>query len=147
MDVYTPAGKEPPFWIVVFSRKTSVWWTRWLACGEYQHVKACAPAPELGIWIFFDPTLTKTRISVATVDSAQHLWADFTADADLIRIKRDPRGARFARLGFWCVPAIKHLRGRRSGALRPDTLFRHCVAHGGEVIRGQFVAKQSDSAA
>ncbi|MEL7111324.1 MAG: hypothetical protein AAGK93_00100 [Pseudomonadota bacterium] len=38
-----------------------------------------------------------------------------------------------ARVGLWCVTAIKHLTGIRSGAFTPKALFRDLLANGGKV--------------
>jgi len=61
-----------------------------------------------------------------------------------IRAKRDhavtvaftPRADRrfWLRLGFWCVPAMAHLVGCRTQALRPDGLYRAMLRQGGAVV-------------
>lgn len=71
---------------------------------------------------------------------------NWSASADVIRVKGHLRTfadiwrhlATFGDIwrhwplfGF-CVPVIKRLVGLRSGALRPDSLWRHCLEHGGE---------------
>jgi hypothetical protein len=48
--------------------------------------------------------------------------------------------------GFWCTLAMKHLVGISTGALRPDRLWRDCIAAGGKPNvsansrRGAFIA-------
>jgi len=129
---------EPKFWVLAFARHSPIRWVGWLAMGRHKHVRACAPLPMLGAWVFYDVHLTGTTIRVAaTGGEAERLWSIFTTDADLV-VMPVRRGVMpwWSRWGFFCVPAIKHLIGLRSGALRPSRFFRDCLAAGGQLQHG-----------
>lgn len=128
---------EPQSWVVVFNRTPRSWLLSLLAFGTYKHVSAYAYLPDLRMWLFYDIHLHRTEIVIARDgEKALMLIAQRTADADLIRIPAQHDGRTRFRLGFWCVPGIKHLLGLRSGALRPDRLWRDCIAAGGVPAEG-----------
>lgn len=132
---------EPRFWILAFGRDAAEWWIDWLVPGRFKHVKAAAPLPGLDAWIFYDVHLGGTSIVVVpSGPEAQIMWANFRAGSELVRfhVKRGSKTnpwfsilSRFG-FGFFCAPAIKHLIGLRSGALRPSALYRDCLAAGAE---------------
>lgn len=127
-----PLIVQPEIWTLVFDRKASTWWASWLAFGRYKHVRAYAYVPFLHVWVFFDPHLSGTEIIIAADGApAQALMQTWIVSADLIRVRRAACRRRPAMLGF-CVPAIKRLLGLNCRALRPDSLWRHCLANGGE---------------
>lgn len=125
---------EPRRWILAFARNSDTWWVRLLAFGRYKHVCAFGYVGEADTWVFYDVRLFKTHVIVARGAAAKRAMAVFAEDADLIGVEaRAARGVRLP-LGFWCVPAIKHLIGLRSGALRPDRLYADCLRIGAEII-------------
>lgn len=129
------AAIEPERWVLVFQRESKVWWVRLLACGKYKHVAAYAYLPGFKAWLIYDVNMIRTSIVVVPDgDEALGYLYDLTRDADLMAVKRGSGVHRFARLGMWCVPAIAHLIGLRSGALRPDRLFADCLRAGGEPL-------------
>ncbi|MCC7047195.1 MAG: hypothetical protein IT562_10820 [Alphaproteobacteria bacterium] len=125
---------EPQYWTLVFNRTTTHRWARMLACGRYKHVSAYAFLPAFRQWLFFDVHPHRTQIIVASDGrAALALIAERSQDADLMRIRvQNGRSVLGGRVGFYCVPAVKHLIGLRSGALRPDALWRDCLKAGGE---------------
>jgi hypothetical protein len=126
---------EPERWVLVFQRESKVWWVRWLARGRYRHVAAYAYLPGFKAWLIYDVNMIRTSIAVVPDGDEALGWLyELTKDADLMAFRRQPGAARTAPLLGWCVPAIKHLIGLRSGALRPDTLFRDCLAAGGQPL-------------
>lgn len=128
---------EPPVWTLAFQRQTNVAWIRWIARGPYKHVAACCYLPGLDAWLFYDVRLGYTSLSVLAGEAAKLRWCEFARDADLMTIAAAPdrRDRRpLARLGFWCVPAIKHLIGLRSSALLPTAFYRDCLAAGGQKL-------------
>lgn len=127
----------PPVWIVVFCRSIDNRWVRWLACGQYKHVRAYAYLPALKVWLFYDVTLSGTLIHVAPdTPQTEAYIGEFTRDSALVAVKPGPRhGVPLA--PFCCTSAVRHLIGLKSGALRPDRLFRDCLAAGGTLL-GQF---------
>lgn len=127
---------EPTRWILVFNRTTTNPVVRWLAPGRYKHVSAYAWLPGLRAWLFYDVHFTGTSIAVMPDGTDALAWLyDMTKDADLLEMTCLPGPQRGRvplthRIGFWCVPAIRHLVGVRSGALSPSAFYRHCVAAG-----------------
>lgn len=134
MTPLTITAIEPERWVLVFQRTSKVWWVRWLACGRYKHVAAYAYLPGFKAWLIYDVSLVRTSIVVVPDgdEALGYLYA-LTRDADLMAFKRGD-----GRLGppifGWCVPSIKRLIGLPSGALRANTLWRHCLAAGGQPL-------------
>jgi len=138
-------AREPAAWVLVFSRTSKTWWVRWLAWGRYQHVKAFAFVPAVNVYVFYDWALDRQGIVVApnNDETVKGYLAEFIDGCDLIsaplRVAARPR----VQFGFlYCVPAIKHLIGLRSRALRPDRLWRDCLAAGGTTI-GRSIWQQT----
>ena len=134
MMVFDPGADEPLTWHVCFSRRAATPWLAWLPIGEYKHVRAFGCVASINTWVFFDPALDRTAIRLARGDAVRALMLEWLTDADVVIMPTSARTALTPRLTGWCVPQIKHLLGLRSGALRPDALFRDCLAHGGEIL-------------
>lgn len=136
---------EPQFWVLVFSRVAHQPWQRYCVPGRYKHVRAYAYLPATQTWLFYDVHLHRTQILVVPdCDAALGILALWQRDADLLRMRRRDDARIFFRIGFWCVPAMKHLIGLRSGALRPDALWRDCVRAGAERIGSAALRPASD---
>ena len=123
-----------PNWILLFCKKRGRWWVRLLACGRYHHVKAIAYLPALRAWLFYDVKFNGTRLMLAPEDDpgTRMFLHDYLDSCDLVAMPRLPIPKRVApHAGFWCTLAMKHLVGIRTGALRPDRLWRDSVAAGG----------------
>lgn len=125
---------EPRQWTVVFDRRAATWWMNKAPIGKYKHVRAFGYVPEAKAWIFYDVSLDRTTIRMACDQDAMTLMGEWLAKADAILMPVVDRGFPPPRLGFWCVPAIKHLIGLRSGALRPQRLWDDCLRAGGEIV-------------
>ena len=144
MDLHALGAIEPPRWILVFSRKSKVWWVRLLVRGKYKHVTAFAYVPGLDIYLFYDVACDRTGIVVApnNQETIRGYLAQFTADADLMAapvMKATPR-PKLRLFGFWCAMSIKHLIGLRSSALLPTALWRDCLRAGGEPLGQSFLS-------
>lgn len=126
---------EPDRWTVVFHVKRASWWVELLAFGRFKHVSAFAYVPLMRAWLVYDVQQAGTSLTVIPdCDSAITLLDKLYGDCVMLSVRRqEPCGNAF-RLGFWCVPAIKHLLGVRCGALRPDALYRHLRRNGAELI-------------
>jgi hypothetical protein len=123
-----------PNWILLFCKKRGRWWVRLLACGRYHHVKAIAYLPAIRAWLFYDVKFNGTRLMLAPEgDPGTRVFLhDYLDSCDLVAMPRLPIPKRVApHAGFWCTLAMKHLVGIRTGALRPDRLWRDSVAAGG----------------
>lgn len=133
MDVL--AAVIQPQWTLVFCKNRGPWWVRLLACGRYHHVKAIAYLPTMRAWLFYDVKFNLTRLMLAREDDpeVEAFLLDYLHNSDTIAMPRLPTPKRAApQVGFWCTLAMKHLVGIHSGALRPDRLWRDCIAAGGK---------------
>lgn len=133
----TPSAFEPEVWMLVFARTSPSWLVRAMAHGRYQHVKAFAYVPPMDAFVFYDMAFNGMGIVLVPNRPAAlaSYMGPFVRDADLMSFRaiRHPAGRFVPRL-MYCVPAIKHLIGLRSGALLPDRLWRDCLAAGGEPL-------------
>jgi len=124
-----------PHWILLFSKKRGRWWVRLLAWGRYHHVKAIAYLPAMRAWLFYDVKFNGTRLMLAREDDpgTPAFLHDYLDSCDPVAMPRLPVPKRIApHAGFWCTLAMKHLVGIRTGALRPDRLWRDSVTAGGK---------------
>jgi hypothetical protein len=123
----------PTRWLIAFDRVAASWWSNLIACGHYKHVRALGYIYDLDAFVFYDVQLRGTSIQVARGKGAQVLMAEWAADADVLAI--DAGCAFGQKFGFGCfrplicTTAVAHLLGL-PGALRPDALYRQCLAHG-----------------
>jgi hypothetical protein len=127
---------EPKEWFIVFHEETDKWWINALACGRFKHVSVFGKVERSGSWVFYDFHADQAHIMVVGDWEADIAIAYYTQCGPIIRFPRlladAPR--TMLRPGLWCVPAIAHLIGLRTCALRPDTLYRHCLAKGGTLV-------------
>ena len=148
-EIHLTDADEPTEWFVIFHRKVAVPWLAWLALGEFKHVSAMAYCAAFKAWLVYDTQLSGTRIFLiphgykgATV---KPFFIERTRDCAVVKIARGsvPMGLS-SRLGFYCVPAIKHLVGVRCAAVRPDALYRHLIHNGGTLLDERRHADTSD---
>jgi hypothetical protein len=127
-------GIEARRWSVVFHRQSKHLFFRLIAMGEFKHVSALAWIPELGQWWIYDVGFRRTSLK-ALVDgpAAQSIIAAIVKGNAVVTIDVREDDLPWMRLGMFCTTAVAHLIGLRSGALRPDALYRHLVAQGGIV--------------
>jgi hypothetical protein len=130
------ADCEPTDWFVAFHPDSPTWWVRWLACGRFKHVSVMGFVPRAQTWAFFDFQMDRSRIYLIGNHEADAALGHFAAGNTIVRMAR-PIGQELnlnMSVGLWCVPAAAHILGLKSCALRPDALFRQCLANGGEII-------------
>ena len=142
-----PPAIEPDYWNLVFHPSESI--LPRLTFGRFQHVSAFTYIPGVAAWIMIDCQWGGVRI--AAIPRINMLVA-YTRGCAVIKFdRRYQRFALSSRLGFYCVPAIKHLIGLSCVAVSPDGLYRAVIANGGEVIsepeRPTAAAAGSDVAA
>jgi hypothetical protein len=102
--------------------------------GRFKHVRAFGFVPVQDVWIFYDVTMAGTVLRAARNNSAaadRLLWS-WTRGCEVLGIA--PQGISRLPKGFWCVTAMKHLIGLNTGALRPDALYRDCLAKGAQTL-------------
>jgi hypothetical protein len=131
--VFDPGAGEPQKWILCFCRKSARRWLDRMPIGEFKHVRAFGSIPEIQTWVFFDPAWDKTVIKVARGHAAEALVREYLHESAAL-IMPIATGPMRPHVGGWCVPAVKQLLGLRSGALRPISLYRECLANGGEAF-------------
>lgn len=130
-----PLG-EVSTWFLCFDRRSTTWWVR-LIPGRYKHVRAFGFVPLMDLWLFFDVTLAGQWLIVARDGSpeCEAMIERWWQGCDVLKVKRGRGAVGASRLGLWCVPAVAGLVGVRSGALRPDGLWRECIGQGAENLR------------
>ena len=92
-------------------------------------------------WILYDVTTRRTLIRVMT-PSQMDAWVEALPDNRRIvefEPVEEPAEPTF-RVGFWCTPAVAHLVGARSRALRPEAFYRDLLAQG---ARPAFESRQA----
>ena len=121
----------PPEWYVAFwDGERPHWW--WPICKPgFRHVAAFAYYPDAALWLVYDVTLRRTLIH-ALAPSQLSAWVAGLPDHRTIVAYEPPAEPRAPdlRLGFWCTPAVAHLVGVASRALRPHALYRDLVLQG-----------------
>ena len=142
-----PPVIEPDYWNVVFHPSEAI--LPRLVLGRFQHVSAFTYIPGFSGWILYDVQWGGVRI--AMFSKVAHLVA-YTRGCTVVKFaRRYDHMPLYTRLGFYCVPAIKHLIGLSCVAVSPDGLYRAVIANGGEVIsepeRPAAAAAGSDVAA
>lgn len=127
---------RPLEWHVVFHRDSSRWWVKWLSWGRYQHVSAFGQVKKTGVWLFYEVMTGRTEVMAVPDDKADPLLGLYASKGCIVRMMAPiPADDRLKlKPGFWCVPAIAHLLGLKTCALRPDALLRHCLANGGTIV-------------
>jgi len=130
------ADCEPQEWFVVFHRKSTRRWVKWLTWGGYEHVSAFAQVKPAAVWLFFDVMVGRIRLLTVNDSQADAMIGHYSRQGLIVRMMAPiPADDGFKpRPGFWCVPAIAHLLGLRTCALRPNALLRQCLANGGTIV-------------
>lgn len=127
-----PGPREPARWTIVFHRKAANRFFSIIAFGEFKHVSAFAWIPDLRIWLTFDAGFRRTKIvALPDTDESKALICGLIAGNAIVTMPVRDDALPLMRLGLFCTTAVKHLIGLNSSALRPDALFRHCIAQGG----------------
>jgi len=117
-------------WFLIFQERCRSRWVRLLAFGRFKHVLAVRDIGDR--WLVYDVSLRQTSVAVLPHGSA--VLESILDGSVAVRMPLYEGRARVLRWGFWCVPAMAHLVGINSCAVRPDVFFRHCLQNGGEMI-------------
>lgn len=130
-----PDAIEPTEWFVVFHPKSSNRILSWLAAGRFKHVSAVGYLPGFRAWLVCEAAWGGLHVRLYGHDAMCRMFAEYSRDCAVVKIARKTMAMRLSsRIGFYCVPAVKHLIGLRCGALRPDALLRCCLRNGGTLI-------------
>jgi hypothetical protein len=136
MNELSDTDFEPMSWLLIFHVSTHKPWLDRLLPGRFKHVSALGYVEAAKCWLVVDVALSRMAVKVAAHRAGDTLAARIMAGNGVLRVKVRHETSRLVggRFGFWCVPAMKHLVGADTGALRPDTLWRDLVASGAEIV-------------
>jgi hypothetical protein len=124
----------PQRWLLVFETKCDWRWRR-LIPGKFKHVFAVGYVAAIETWIVYSVERDGTKVGAFRPGADFNSWlGSVIPHAGVLRIKTQHAARRMPWFSFWCVPAVKHLLGLRSGALWPDQLWRYCLANGAEIV-------------
>ncbi len=139
MEPIEPLGAaEAAEWFVVFHPDASSRWLSALAMGHFKHVSAFTYVPVGDCWLFLDAEWTGLRIVHASHGVARRQIARYAAHCSIVKCRRADAPMRlWGRAGFTCVSAVKQLLRVKTWSLRPDALYRHLLANGGELFDGR----------
>ena len=130
----------PDKWFVVFHKRATRRWINWLAMGRYKHVSAFGFCEVASAWVLIDATLRRTELVVVPDRLMTATMAKLIGDADVVEIEPQDRG--WPLIGLFCVSTIRHVLGLPGCALRPDALYRQCLANGGRILSGEHHGSQ-----
>ncbi len=125
-----PSGFPSSWYVAFFGSERRHWWD-YLSPGGFYHVLAFAYAASAERWLIYDVTEHRTIIRAYTTDDFSKWIAGLPNGRTILRFDGGDRpAAPHVRWGFWCAPAVAHLVGVRSRALRPVALWRDLLAQG-----------------
>lgn len=136
MNPHNDTAYEPAAWLILFGATTGKPWLDRIIPGRFKHVSAAGWVAGAKTWVFYDAAWRRTSLKLLPDKEGDRYYAVKQRGHGVLKVEADPdvRGRALFRAGFWCVPAVKHLLGSRSGALRPDRLWHDLVAAGAEII-------------
>ncbi|MFC5373977.1 hypothetical protein ACFPIF_15545 [Brevundimonas faecalis] len=121
-------GCPSAWYVAFFDGERPHWWWRLCKPG-FRHVAAFGYCAEQAVWLLYDVTLKRTFIHVLTSEQMDQWVAELPGNRTIVHMPaRDTPPVR--RVGFWCTPAVAHLLGAPSRALRPEGLYRDLMALG-----------------
>lgn len=128
---------RPVTWLLVFSRHMQFWHNR-IVPGYHKHVSAIGWLPRVQSWVFYNVGAYESTIFVVPDgEQAKAIIAKWCEGCTVVQVPQGSKSLPLWRrgLGLWCVPAVAHMVGSRSGAVLPDTFLRHCLRDGGEKVQ------------
>ena len=136
--IHVLEAQEITEWFLAFYPTCrSRFWER-VTPGRFKHVRAFAWSEGVRVWVFYDVWLFGgTRITLAPAGPiGDEAVGKYVSGAHVLKLTKFPdrKPGLSARLGFWCVTAMRHLVNLPGGALLPDTLWRDCLRNGAQVI-------------
>lgn len=121
-------GCPGAWYVAFFDGERPHWWWRLCRPG-FRHVAAFGYCAEQEVWLLYDVTLNRTMIHALTSAQMDAWAADLPDHRTIVHMEAGEDGPT-TRIGFWCTPAVAHLLGVRSRALRPEALYRDLLALG-----------------
>lgn len=135
-----PLAGMPPNWFVAFYNDDQRYWWSGLCRDGFRHVAAFGYCADQAVWLLYDVAMTRTLIRALTPGQMDAWVERLPANRRILAYQPqvEPR-APGLRVGFWCTPAVIHLVGARSRALRPEAFYRDLLAQG---ARPAFESRQ-----
>ena len=123
-------------WLIAFYPHAENKWVRRLVPGKFKHVAAFAYAADCRTWVWLEWGMNMAKLRLLPDDQpSRDLISAWTDRSTVIQMEVAGVSRPVGRFGFWCVPAVKHLVGLRSGALLPDALLRDCMKAGANLLK------------
>lgn len=130
------AAAEPSAWFLAFYRESSAPWLNHLPV-RFRHVSAFGYMPGFHAWALYDVNLGGTTLRLVSHETAKAWIGKLIEGAVVVRIEPPRRDMPlWSRLGFYCVPAMKHLIGLPCVSLTPGQFYRAVIRNGGTVVSG-----------
>ncbi|MBK8009592.1 MAG: hypothetical protein IPK23_15075 [Rhizobiales bacterium] len=124
----------PERWLLIFETKCH-WRFGWLIPGRFKHVFAVGYVVAIDTWMVYSVERDNTKIGAWRPGPDFERWlSGVIPRAGVLKIAACRAPMPMPWFSFWCVPAVRHLLGLRSGALWPDQLWRYCLANGAEIV-------------
>lgn len=125
-------------WFVIFHPAQGEWWTR-----KFRHVSLAGYANET--WLHID--VQRKGVGVAAIyshDEVTDFLSFLLAHYTVVKFGPALGNSRHFLQPMSCVSFVKHTLGVRSGALRPDGLFRTLVQNYGSEVQGETQRSNRD---
>lgn len=126
-------GAVPSVWYAAFHGDENNWWWDRICTPGFRHVSAFTYYPGPGVWVVYDVTFNRTNIRVISRTEWIAWLQSLPRHRTILRaeVPEEPHSRPWwLKLTFWCAPAVAHLMGIRSRALRPQALYRDLLHHG-----------------
>lgn len=116
------------WYVAFFDGPKRHWW--WPLCRPgFRHCLAFAYDARLAVWLVYEVTERRTWLQAMTSAEMDGWIAGLPPRHTILHLEGG-EDVSVPRLGFWCTPAVAHLVGARSRALRPQALYRDLVLQG-----------------
>jgi hypothetical protein len=138
----------PELWNVCFSGvKRNRWLDRFLKPG-FRHVFLVGFVTEFGHWLLYEVLFHYSVVAIVSGDYAAGLLTIAMREGDVLTVRPEFHVKRRWQhaLGFWCVPAIRHVLGLRCVAITPFGLHRYLLARGAVSLKAEAHEQSVQSA-
>jgi hypothetical protein len=134
-----PGSFQPAEWFLAFFERTNVAWLNRLPFVRFRHISAFAYVPGTKAWIWYDSHWFGTSLVIIGHERFTTEVAKLTHGATVVKLAKRPEAPMplSTRVGFYCVPCVKHLVGVRCAAITPDGFYLAVIRAGGTIIGRQ----------
>lgn len=125
------SGAPGAWFVAIYGKGYRDHWWDWLLPLHSQHVLAFGYSVHAERWLVYDVTKGRTWVRAYTPEVFPDWLAALPDNRRIVKIEPVSESTPPAwRFGFWCVPAVAHLIGVRSRALRPAAFYRDLLRLG-----------------